>query len=297
MRACIVVNPAAGGGRARRLWTNLKDRLARLGLDFEFAETTGPGSAVELTRSAVRAGHSFLVAVGGDGTVNEVVNGLMDDSGRALATLGVIAAGRGRDVCRNFGLARAPDVAARRLVEGDDVAVDLGVAQWGGARERYFINSAGVGFDGAVAERVQSGGASGTISYLFGIAAVLRTYRPSSASILIDDQARLSGRIMTAVVANGPHYGGGMKIAPGADPTDGCLDLVVVGDLGRFELLRWLPTVYRGKHLTNRKVTARPARTVAITAAEPLPVHLDGERTAASPVRFSICPRALRLRR
>ncbi len=102
---------------------------------------------------------------------------------------------------------------------------------------------------------------------------------------------------MSTVVANGSHYGGGMKIAPGADPTDGCLDLVVVGDLGRIELLRWLPTVYRGTHLANPKVTARRARTVDIATVEPLPVHLDGECIAASPVRFSVCPRALRLRR
>jgi diacylglycerol kinase (ATP) len=297
MRAFVVVNPAAGGGRGRRLWTSLKERLARAGLDFEFAETTGRGSAIELTQSAVRAGGSFVVAVGGDGTVNEVVNGLIDDSGHPLATLGVIAAGRGRDVCRNFGLATQTDVAVGRLVEGADIVVDVGRAQWTGARPRYFVNSAGVGFDGAVAERVQSGRVSGTVPYLLGIAAVLRTYRPSSASILVDGQAAFTGRIMSTVVANGSHYGGGMKIAPSADPTDGCLDVVVVGDLGRIELLRWLPAVYRGTHLANPKVTVRPARTVAIATAESLPVHLDGECVAASPVRFDVCPRALRLRR
>ncbi len=106
MRAFVVVNPAAGGGRSRRLWLSLKERLARVGLDFEFAETTGRGSAIELTRSAVRAGGSFVVAVGGDGTVNEVVNGLIDDSGHSLATLGIIATGRGRDVCRALASTR-----------------------------------------------------------------------------------------------------------------------------------------------------------------------------------------------
>src|SRR5205085_11318444 len=123
MRAFAVVNPAAGGGRTGRLWPGLKDRLRRLGVDFEFAETTGPGTGSQLAHSAVQSGSPFVIAVGGDGTVNEVVNGITDAAAQPLATLGVIAAGRGRDVCRNLGLATDADVAANRLVDGRHVGV------------------------------------------------------------------------------------------------------------------------------------------------------------------------------
>jgi YegS/Rv2252/BmrU family lipid kinase len=297
MRAFAVVNPAAGGGRARRLWPGVKDRLCRLGVELEFAETTGPGAGSKLARSAVDSGWPFVIAVGGDGTVNEVVNGITDAAAQPLATLGVIAAGRGRDVCRNFGVATNADAAADRLVDGEDVVADLGVAQWNEARRRYFVNSAGVGFDAAVAERTQSGRLTGTIPYVLGIVNILRTYRRCPTSIVLDDHIVFDGPAMAAVVANGPHYGGGMKIAPAADPADGSLDLVVVGDLGGLELLRWLPTVYRGKHLGNPKITVGRGRIFRITAGAPLPVHLDGESVEVSPVQMKVCPRALRLRR
>ena len=106
-----------------------------------------------------------------------------------------------------------------------------------------------------------------------------------------------AGGLSSAVVANGAYYGGGMKIAPGADPADGHLDLVVLGDLGRLELLWWLPTVYRGAHLACPKVTTRRARRLTIRASSPLPVHMDGEAAGDTPVTFEVRPGALRLLR
>jgi YegS/Rv2252/BmrU family lipid kinase len=297
-RAFFVVNPAAGGGRGRRVWARLETRLTGLGIHFAFEETTGRGAATAIAQRAAHAGWPLVVALGGDGTVNEVVNGLVDASGRAHATLGVIAAGRGRDVCRNFDLASDVDRAAQRLVEGRDVAVDLGLASWGSGRRRYFLNSAGVGFDAAVAERVQASRGAGTIPYLLGIIATLRRYRPGAATIAVeDDRSAFDGPMMVAVVANGPYYGGGMKIVPAADPVDGWLDLVVVGDLGKLELLRWLPSVYRGTHLSHRKVTTRRGRTISIGGPGRLLVHVDGESVEASPVVMTVCQGALRIRR
>lgn len=296
-RAFVVVNPAAGGGRTRRLWPGLRDRLSRLGLDFDVVETTGFGSATAVTRRAVANGRPLMVAVGGDGTVNEVVNGLTDSGGRALATLGVVPTGRGRDVCRNLGVARDPDVAARRLVEGEETRVDLGVAEWGENGRRYFVNAAGAGFDAVVAARARVGWGSGTVPYLVAVLGALRAHRSAPATIRLDGALVWTGPLTAAVVANGAYYGGGMKIAPAADPADGRLDLVVLGDLGRLELLRWLPTVYRGGHLANPKVTTHRGGTVFIDAPTRLPMHVDGEPAGETPVRFSVCPRALRLRR
>jgi diacylglycerol kinase (ATP) len=117
------------------------------------------------------------------------------------------------------------------------------------------------------------------------------------ARLRADDEPESLTPLTAAVVANGAHFGGGMKIAPSADPADGVLDLVILGDLGRAELLRWLPAVYRGGHLANPKVSTRRIARVSVAAASPLPTHVDGEPVADTPVTFRICPGALRLRR
>ncbi|MFQ5974225.1 MAG: diacylglycerol/lipid kinase family protein, partial [Alphaproteobacteria bacterium] len=269
-RAFVVVNPAAGGGRTERLWRrSIRDRLFRVGLDFEFGETTGRGVATNMARQAVADRWPLLVVVGGDGTVNEVINGVLDAGTWPTGSLAVIGTGRGRDVGRNLRVAADPAVAARRIVEGEDVLIDLGVAEWEGERPRYFINAAGAGFDAVVAERAQARGGSGTVPYLLAVLGALRDHHPAPAGIHLDEELLWSGPMTAAVVANGAYYGGGMKIAPDADPADGCLDLVVLGNLGRIELLRWLPTVYRGTHLANPSVTTRRGRTVLIRSETP----------------------------
>jgi YegS/Rv2252/BmrU family lipid kinase len=297
-RAFVVINPAAGGGRSARLWRRLQDPLRAAGLEFEVGETQARGGATMLARRAAREGWPMVVAVGGDGTLNEVVNGLLDDDGRARAALGAILTGRGRDAGRNLGLAADPETAARRLLHGDDVVVDVGRAWWpASGTGRWFLNSASVGFDAEVARRAAQGGGSGTLPYLVAILGALRHYRPVEGIIRQRDGQTWAGPLTMAVVANGPYYGGGMKIAPAADPLDGALDLVALGAVGRLELLRWLPSVYRGTHVTNAKVTTRRLREVRIDATPPAPVQVDGEAGPSTPVEVTIHPRALRLRR
>lgn len=279
------------------MWRRLDAELTRLGLEFEFAETHHRGHATELARQAAGAGWPLVVAIGGDGTLNEVVNGVTDARAAPLATTGAILTGRGCDACRNLGLARDWTLAARRLVEGADALLDLGAAEWPDGARRYFVNAAGAGFDAAVARRVASRPGSGALPYLRAVLESLAAHRAVPVTLLADGAAVPSGLLTTAVVANGAHYGGGMKIAPAADAGDGALDLVVVGDLGRAELLRWLPTVYRGRHLANPKVTTRRVGRVTIGAGPALPTHVDGEAAADTPVTFRVCPRALRLRR
>ena len=294
-RAFFVVNPAAGGGRTRRAWPRLRAALAARGVAFESAETTGPDSAATLTRRAVERGSPLVVAVGGDGTLNEVVNGLADADGNFRAALGAIPTGRARDACRNLALPTDPLAALQRVLDGGETRVDAGAVEWPGGGTRYFINAAGVGFDAVVARRAASRRLRGTLPYLLAVAGTIRAHRPVRAILEEDGRVIWSGLMAAAVAANGAHYGGGMKIAPGADPADGLLDLVIMGDLGRLELLRWLPTVYRGGHLANPKVTTRRARAIVVRAHAAL--HVDGEAAGNAPVTISIRPGALRLRR
>ena len=271
--------------------------LNGLGLTFESAWTTRRGQATDLARRAAGAGWPLVVAVGGDGTLNEVVNGVTDARGTPLATTGAILTGRGRDARRNFGLAADWRLATRRLVQGDDVLLDLGAAEWTGGTRRYFVSAAGAGFDAAVARRAASRGGIGTFPYVLAVIEGLIAHRPIPMTIQADGGAEQSAPLTTIVVANGAYYGGGMKIAPPADPMDGSLDLVVIGALNRAELLRWLPTVYRGAHLANPRIGLRRVRHVRVAGPTAVPTHVDGEPAADTPVAFRVCPQALRLRR
>jgi YegS/Rv2252/BmrU family lipid kinase len=293
--ALVVVNPAAGGGRTARLWPRLREELRGLGLAFDCVTTARPGHAIDLARAAVEAGVELVLAVGGDGTLNEVVNGVTDGAG-PRACVGAVLTGRGRDAARNLGLAADPRRAVRRVVEGADVALDLVLAEWPDGTRRWVVGAAGAGFDAAVAARAARSRAPGTLPYLLAVLATLHAHAPAGAEVEADGEVVVSGRITAAVVANGAYYGGGMRIAPGAHPADGRLDLVVLGDLRRRELALWLPTVYRGRHLAHPKVFARAARCVTVRAPRPLPVHVDGETAPPTPVTFTIRPGALRLR-
>jgi YegS/Rv2252/BmrU family lipid kinase len=255
-------------------------------------ETRGRGHAATLAAEAARAGVSLVVAVGGDGTLNEVVNGLVPLRAEHPVTVGALMTGRGRDACRNLGLARDPRRAARRLVEGRVVALDVGLARWPGGH-RYFLGSAGTGFDAVVAAR--AGARGGRLIYARAVLTSLRDYRPAEIAVRLDDADAWAGPAASVVVCNGAWFGGGMRIAPGARPDDGLLDVVRLGALGRLELAGWLPTVYWGGHLANPRIALRRAARVRVDAATPLPVQIDGELGAHTPLDVELHAGALNL--
>jgi YegS/Rv2252/BmrU family lipid kinase len=271
----------------------IRDAMHRAGLAVDVAETTGPGHGTVLAREAVDAGWPLVVAVGGDGTVNEVVNGLIAPPAPARAELGVVMTGRGRDVCRNFGVPRDPRAAVHRLVAGRPSAVDVGWLEPAEGPRRCFLNAGGGGLDGVVARRTAGGGRGGRWGYVAGLLSALRAHHSVPVSLAVDGQAMWSGCVTTVVAANGACFGGGMRIAPRADPTDGRLDVIVVGALSRAELVAWLPALYRGWHVHNRKVTMR--REVAVRLDAPLPLQVDGEPAGTGPARLTVLPAVLRL--
>jgi len=167
--------------------------------------------------------------------------------------IGALMTGRGRDACRNLGLARHPRRAARRLAHGRVISLDVGVARWPGG-QRYFLGWAGVGFDAVVAER--AGARGGRLAYLRAVLTSLRDYRPAEMAVGLDGADVWAGPAASVVVCNGASFGGGMRIAPGARPDDGVLDVVRLGALGRAELARWL----RGHQRSRFLLTAPPLR-------------------------------------
>jgi diacylglycerol kinase (ATP) len=292
-RAVVVVNPAAGGGRTARVWRRLRDVVAAT-LPAEHVQTRAAGDGERVAREAAAAGAPLVVAVGGDGTLNEVVNGVRSVGG--ATAVGAVLTGRGCDACRNFGVPRDPAAAVRALAEGGDARFDLGLVQWADGRRRWFAISAGAGFDAAVARRAQSVRARGTLPYLAAVVASVKQHRPIETMLELDGVREPSIPVTAVVAANGRWFGGGMKIAPQADVADGLLDVVVLGALGRLELLRWLPTIYPGTHVRHPRVSVRRARSLRIETAVPLPTHVDGEPIGTTPVTVSVDPGALRLR-
>ncbi|HLH21067.1 MAG TPA: diacylglycerol kinase family protein [Chloroflexota bacterium] len=298
----FVVNARAGAGRAGARWPALARELGRVGLAFEPAFTEAPGDATRLAAAAARAGRT-VVAVGGDGTINEVVNGLM--AGRAPGApppvLGVLPSGTAQDFARSAGIPLAPRAAIALLVRAEPRLTDVGRIRFGSGAVRYFANYAGAGFDAMVTVRAQgwSNRWRGALAYVLGFFAVLRGYENKRFELRPDGGPPLEPprRINMVIVANGGNYAGVLRMAPGASLDDGLLDVVVIGDVGRFELLAYLPLALFGRHLEHPKVATLRVHSVAMSAGEPLPVQSDGEIAGELPAEFDVMPGALRLLR
>jgi len=296
IKTVFLVNPAAENGAAGRRWPELAHEAASLGLQGDTRFSERPGHLTELAREAA-ADADLLVAVGGDGTVNEVVNGIAGLD----VELALIPRGTGGDFVRTFGIPRKLDRAVEVALRGRTRAIDLGRGRyrsWAGEdEESYFANIASAGMSGAIAKRTNetSKALGGKVSYAWATVAVFSRWRSDEVRVRVDGREQ-AGRMHDVIVANGRYLGGGMKMVPEAEPDDGLLDVLLIGDLTKRDLLLTMPKTYRGKHLPHPKATLLRGTTVEIDAPEPLPVELDGEQPGTTPVRFEIVPRALRLR-
>jgi diacylglycerol kinase (ATP) len=297
--ARIIVNPVAGAGRTAREWPRIRELLRGQGLRFEHDQTEAPGHAIELAEEATKKGYETIISVGGDGTIHEIVNGMYHGGGNVDISLGIVCTGTGSDYARTFGISRCWEEACQRLIEPGRLKVDLGAIEYsdnGHRVERVFANFAGMGFDAEIVRRTSLTFKSlgSTLSYLLGVFTTLVSYRNREIELIIDGEETVQ-KVCAVVVNNGKYGGGGMFIAPDANPSDGWLDLMIIGDIGKADLLRSLPLVYKGKHGKHRKVHLRKAREVEIRSDLPLSLQADGELLGRLPVRFRIIPAALNL--
>jgi YegS/Rv2252/BmrU family lipid kinase len=240
----------------------------------------------------------LLVVVGGDGSVNEVVQGI---AGRTDVELAVIPRGTGWDFARSLGLPRSIDKAVDVALTGRSRELDLGrvsYREWAGdERHSWFANIASVGMSGAIAQRANdtSKAFGGKASYVWATFAVFARWRNTEVEVTVDAERR-RGRMHDVVVANGSFFGGGMKICPDAVPDDGAFDVLLIGDLTKRDLLLTLPKTFRGSHLPHPKAELLRGANVTVAAPEPLPIQLDGEQPGTSPASFELVRRALRVR-
>jgi YegS/Rv2252/BmrU family lipid kinase len=291
----VVLNPAAGRGAAGRAWPAVRAVLQGAGSRVELAETARHGHAEELAEAAARAGWAAVVAMGGDGTVHEVANGLLRaaDGEVTRAALGIVPVGSGNDFSLLAGLPRDPIEAARRIVSGVERRVDVGRVG-----DRGFVNGVGVGLDARVAvEANRNRRLRGIGIYLWALARVLASFRAPAMRVEIDGDEVIERPLTLATVGNGGRHGGGFWICPAAKLDDGLLDVCVCDELGKLRILRFLPKVLRGTHTGESCVHMRTARRVRITSDTPLPVHADGEilSEAARELEIEVAPGRLRL--
>ncbi|MGD9714148.1 MAG: diacylglycerol kinase family protein [Thermomicrobiales bacterium] len=287
----VIVNPHAAGGRTAKAIPRVTDALRAFGAPFTLSTTSGPMDAWRMARDFVEAGAERVIAVGGDGTFNEVANGLLEAS-RPIP-LGVVAAGTGCDLPRTLGIPSKSlvDAVTFAATRGPRI-IDVGVVTCESGESRHFLNVAGLGFDATVAERAARTKLPGPkMSYLAATAISLINYRNIEVTIETDEDF-IETRAVFVTVANAQFFGGGFNITPMADITDGKLDLAVIGDLGMVELLRNIPDVYRGKHTGHPKFTHLTITRARITSPERALVQADGEIMGLAPVEFSVKPSA-----
>lgn len=302
--ALVIVNPASAGGRTGRTWHVIAAALRGAGLSFDSALTTAPGEATVLARQALEDGWPTVVAAGGDGTVHEVVNGFFDEAGQAIACttrMGLVPLGTGGDFRRTFGFPLETREAAKVLVAGRTRRIDVGRVIFEGhdgrPGARIFCNIADAGLGGEVVHHVNHGVrlGRGQLTFLLATAVSLLAWRNRRLRVEADgDVQELTAQ--QAVVANARYYGGGMCIAPGAEPDDGLLDLVLVGDVGKLENLRLLGPLREGTHLAGGfPITTRRVRRVTVEAETMVRVDADGEQPGRLPATFEVIPSALDL--
>ncbi len=297
--ARVIVNPAAGAGSTHRKWPGISRLLGHIGLSFDHAFTEGTGHAIELAKTAADDGYRYLVAVGGDGTANEVANGILRSTGASSISLGIVSTGTGSDFIRSIGIPRDYTSACSLLTSQRRLLIDVGVVEYrknGQPAQRFFVNAAGIGFDAAVVQATERWPKyfGGTVPYLAGLLRSLLGYQNKSVVLHIGDKVETT-RVLNVVVANGSYMGGGMHIAPEAKLDDSLLDIVVIGDIGKFELLKALPMVYKGTHSAHPKVRMEQATRITIEPSEPVLVHADGELLGEGPASFWLMPSALSL--
>ncbi|RSD27773.1 diacylglycerol/lipid kinase family protein [Mesobacillus subterraneus] len=301
----FIVNPLAKNGSCRKIWRNIEGELRGSGVTYLAFFTEYPGHAKELAEALARKadGSSALIAaVGGDGTLHEVVNGT------ALfpnVTVGFIPGGSGNDFSRGFGIPKNSGDALRLLIQQKKRAseIDIGKIQHNELQETYFMNNMGVGFDAAVAKESNESNMKrflnklslGRLVYVYILVKKLLTYRSIPIDIHVDGKEFRYDSAWFVTVSNQPYYGGGMKIAPDALPDDGLLDVTVVHDLSRWKLLLIFISVFWGKHTRFREVEQFTGRSITITSPVEVLAHADGEAIGHTPVRIQACPKTLRI--
>jgi diacylglycerol kinase (ATP) len=302
----FIVNPNAKNGSCRKIWRNIEGILKEMKIPFLAFFTEYPGHAKEIAESLLRKANGKMItiaAVGGDGTLHEVVNG---SAGKQNVVLGFIPGGSGNDFSRGFLIPKNSADALNLLIgknNQDTETIDIGKIRHNELQETYFMNNMGVGFDAVVAreanqsemKRLLNRLSLGSMVYAYILIKKLLTFRCIPIDLDIDGRKYTYGAAWFVTVSNQPYYGGGMKIAPDALASDGLLDVTVVHQISRWKLLAVFISVFWGKHTMFKEVEQFTGKSISITSPNEILTHADGEVIGNIPLQIQACPRALKI--
>ena len=296
----IIVNPAAGNGRCGKLWENIRDSYIAQKSDINIVYSSTSGEATDIASSAIDKGETTLVAVGGDGTINEVVNGFFRNSEviNQEAKLGIIPLGTGSDFHRSLNSSFSVDSILDYSGHNPTTMCDLGLVSCLDFKNkpvtRYFINVADAGFGAAVVanSKNKSRALNARLLYLKAVLTTLLKYRPTEIRSSIDGGRPRSSTLLTFVVANGKYFGGGIQVAPDASPDSGDFQTVRIASLSLLNLIVNIAKLYNGKIAQHSKVRVGHAKSIQLSGTG-VPLETDGELIGKLPATITIKPAAL----
>jgi len=282
----VIVNPSAGRGDVSKFIPQLREMLSRKGISFELVVTRSPGHAIELAREGTKQ-FQTIVAVGGDGTINEVVNGIMGTD----AVLGIIPLGTGNDLARSLKIPFSLEKSVQTLTSGRTVSIDVGKDIDG-----YFTDILGIGFPSDVMFHANTSTSRfrGTTAIKASIIQVINKLQPYQVMIETD-QGQFSATVMGVFILNTPYTGGGVNLAPDASMDDGAFDVVIMNEMRKLEFLRLLPKSYKGKHVGSPNVRIIRTSKIKITTVTPMRKNFDGNIIGITPIDAQVLPLALRV--
>lgn len=311
MRTLAVINPRSAGGRTGREANTIARKLADVAGPVTVALTNAPMDAARITSHALQQGYERVVAVGGDGTINEVVNGFFDNGMpiNSEAEFALLNLGTGGDFRKTFDIDAGFDASLERIAEGRVRRIDVGrlsfVTDEGKTGTRHFANIASFGMSGDVMHRVNRATNikryTGRFAFTWGSLVSLFKYKSKPVRLKVDNVFDDVVTVSTCAVCNGQFFGGGMRVAPDASPDDGLLDVIMIGDAPRGQILKSMNQIYTGQHVSSphvkvfrgRSIIATP---VEATGGEPVFIEVDGETPGKLPAMFEVMPKALKFR-
>lgn len=297
MKLLVIVNGASAGGRSAKRWPQVERALAAAGIEVSASFTEGPGHATELTEQALATGHRELASFGGDGTLSEVVGGLIDEHGTPRAQdarLAILPSGTGGDFRKTLGVPGDLQAAVELIAQGRTRQLDAGIIEYADGTSRRFVNIASAGVGHEVDRRVNNLKVKpGKLAYALVSLRASLAYKPVAARVRVDD-TEVFGSYFSIAFANGQYFGGGMHIAPEADPADGQLDVVLSETSGLRAVLQ-SRRLYAGTHLSLPGNTLLRGREIELTPepGQKIGFDVDGEALGAAPAKIRALPGVL----
>lgn len=303
LKTQVIVNPESNKGRTRRRWEQIKEALNTFLKEFKYEFTEKPYQAIEISRSAIREGSELIVAVGGDGTINEIANGFFDgrDIINPKTVMGIVPSGTGCDFIRSLHIPTNLKKAMQVITQAPSPAIDIGRAKFhtdtGLEEERYFLNVADFGFGGEVLDRMNQNRAKRkAASYLKSTLATFFHYKSKRIRLKVDGEEIPEGEYLIGAISNGRIFGKGMKIAPNARLDDELFDIVLVKGMKVWEFLRNVWKLYSGTHLSHPKISLIQGKKIEALPKHPdedILIEVDGEQVGKLPATFEIVPKSI----